>query len=154
MERPPHQDLGIQLGLAYTAFVGWLNEQLAAAGFDDLGPAYGYMFRALADGPATLSTLAAGLAMTTQGAAKILAEMQAGGYVRRTAHPTDARARLIELTPRGREAFRAARAAHQRFERQLAARIGAGAAAGLREALAAIIALEDVDPASRLLRPI
>ena len=85
-----HDDLGIQLGLAYAAFVDWLNAEMAAAGFDDLGARFGYLFRALADGPATLTDLADGLRMSTQGAAKILTEMQARGYVRRVAHPTDA----------------------------------------------------------------
>lgn len=60
------------------------------------------MFRALADGPDTVSNLSDGLRMSTQGAAKILGEMESRGYVRRTAHPTDARARLIDLTDRGR----------------------------------------------------
>jgi len=150
-----HQDdLGIQLGLGYAAFVDWLNAEMATAGFDDLGPTYGYMFRALADGPATLSQLAAGLHMTTQGAAKILTEMETRGYVERRAHPTDARARMVELTSRGRRALRSARALHARYERGLADRIGEDAVAALRRELHATLEIGGVDPASRLLRPI
>jgi DNA-binding MarR family transcriptional regulator len=150
----PHEDLGIRLGLAYAAFVDRLNVALARSGFDDLGPAYGYVFRSLAAGPRTLSELATGLHMTTQGAAKIITEMEARGYVRRTAHPTDARARLIELTERGRAALRAARRVHRRLERELADQIGAQDVAGLRRGLDALLALADVDPSSRLLRPL
>jgi MarR family transcriptional regulator for hemolysin len=149
-----HDDLGIRLGLAYTAFVDRLNTEMAAAGFDDLGPTYGYMFRALAAAPATLSTLAEGLHMTTQGAAKILAEMEAKGYVRRSPHPTDARARLVELDERGRRALRTASGLHARFERELAARVGEDTTTALRRALDAVLAMGSVDPASRLLRPI
>jgi DNA-binding MarR family transcriptional regulator len=149
-----HDDLGIRLGLAYAAFVDWLNAEMAAAGFDDLGPTYGYMFRALAQAPATLSSLADGLHMTTQGAAKILAEMEAKGYVRRSPHPTDARARLVRLAERGQLALRTARDLHERFERRLAARVGGDGTAALRRSLDAVLELGAVDPASRLLRPI
>jgi DNA-binding MarR family transcriptional regulator len=149
-----HDDLGIQLGLGYAAFVEWLNAEMAGAGFDDLGPTYGYMFRALGDGPATLSELAIGLHMTTQGAAKILTEMEARGYVERQAHPTDARARMVELTARGQHALRTARDLHARYERGLAHRIGKDDVAALRVALTAMLEIGDVDPTSRLLRPI
>jgi DNA-binding MarR family transcriptional regulator len=134
--------------------VDWLNAELARAGFDDLGPAYGYVFRALAAGPSTLSALAEGLRITTQGTAKILTDMQARGYLRRTAHPDDARSRLVELTDRGRQALTTAGALHERYEEQLRARIGPEDAAALRRALRAVLALADVDPSSRLLRPI
>ncbi len=149
-----HDDLGIRLGLAYAAFVDWLDAEMATAGFDDLGATYGYMFRALAGGPATLSTLARGLHMTTQGAEKILGEMEAKGYVRRSPHPDDARARLIELADRGRLALATARGLHDRFERELAERVGGRDAAALRRNLDAVLAMGSVDPASRLLRPI
>jgi DNA-binding MarR family transcriptional regulator len=152
--QPSHQDLGIQLGLGFAAFVERLDAEMAAAGFDDLGRTYGYMFRALADGPSTLSALAASLRMTTQGAAKILDEMQARGYVRRLPHPTDARSRQIDLAPRGRDALATARGLHARFEQELTARTSPGTTQALRSALTAVIEMGDVDPASRLLRPI
>ena len=155
-EDPPplYEDLGIQLGLAYAAFVDRLNAGMAEAGFDDVGATYGYMFRALAAGPSTLSALATGLRMTTQGAAKILDEMQGRGYVHRTPHPTDARSRQIELDRRGREALRTAHELHRRFEQELAAATGPTTTTELRRALAAILAIGAVDPSSRLLRPI
>ena len=56
MDEPAHEDLGIQLGLAYATFVDWLDAAMAAAGFDDLGAAFGYVFRALCTGPRTLTT--------------------------------------------------------------------------------------------------
>jgi DNA-binding MarR family transcriptional regulator len=147
-------DLGIQLGLAYAAFVEWLNAQMADAGFDDLGATFGYIFRALADGPATLSDLAAGLHMTTQGTAKILAEMEAREYVSRQPHPTDARSRLVQLADRGQRALDTAHALHRRYEERLVGQVGADSVVALRRALAAVQEVGDVDPASRLLRPI
>ena len=150
----PHEDFGIRLGLAYAAFVELLNTAMAQDGFDDLGPTYGYFFRSLADGPRTLSALAAGLQMTTQGAAKILTEMESRGYVRRTAHPTDLRSRLIELTPRGRAAVARARTLHHGIERQIAVQVGEEAVGGLHRALDALIQQSHIEPSSRLLRPL
>ena len=48
-------DLGILLGLAYQSFVDELRADLAGRGFDDLGKAYGYVFRALGAGALNLS---------------------------------------------------------------------------------------------------
>ena len=42
-------DLGILMGLAYQAFTDQLRARLGELGFDDLGGAYGHVFRALAD---------------------------------------------------------------------------------------------------------
>ncbi|MDY7101029.1 MAG: MarR family transcriptional regulator [Actinomycetota bacterium] len=146
-------DLGIQLGLAYAAFVETLRDALADAGFDDLGGSFGYVFRALAGGPATLSELAGRLSMTTQGAAKIVEEMEAGGYVARRPHPDDGRSKIIELDDRGRAALAGARAVHRRVEERLTEDLGAADVAALRRALAAVIGERAIDPADRLLRP-
>ena len=48
---PP--DFGILLGLAYQGFVDQLHVDLAGRGFTDLGPAFGYVVRAIAGHPIT-----------------------------------------------------------------------------------------------------
>jgi DNA-binding MarR family transcriptional regulator len=147
-------DFGIELGLAFAAFVEWLNDEMAKSGYDDLGPGFGYVFRALAGAPVTLSQLAASLGMTTQGAAKIVAAMEQARYVVRTPDPRDGRARLIDLDDRGRHAAARARSLHARFATELAGEIGAEAVASLRAGLQAIMAVRPGDPADRLLRPL
>ena len=57
-------DIGILLGLAYARFVDELRADLAARGFADLGPSYGYVFRVLGDGERSLSELAGLLGLT------------------------------------------------------------------------------------------
>lgn len=148
-----HVDFGILLGLAYQAFTGDLRKALAARGFDDLGSAYGYVFRALAADSLSQRELAARLAMTDQGMAKILAEMEARGYVDRQPDPADARVRRLRLAPRGRRALAAARRFHASYERTLSARFGAPAVERLRELLQACAGLESGDPAQARLRP-
>jgi DNA-binding MarR family transcriptional regulator len=150
----PSDDIGIQLGLAYAAFVEWLNAEMAVAGFDDVGSGFGYVFRLLAPGPTTLTALAADLRMTTQGAAKIIAAMEEAGYVSRRVDPADARARLIELDDRGRAAARTARRLHARFERHVTAEVGDRRWSTFRSVLATVADVSETDPADRRLRPL
>ena len=142
------------MGLAYLSFVEELMDRMKAAGFDDLGPSHGYVFRALADGPMTLSALAANLDMTTQGAAKIIEDMERGRYVTRTTDPNDRRARHIELAARGRKALANARRIHASYERRLAKRLGADALRSTRDVLGAAIAGSELAPSNRLMRPV
>jgi DNA-binding MarR family transcriptional regulator len=112
-------DFGILLGLAYQRFVFELNEHMSAKGFRDTRPTFGYVLRALADQRRTTAQLAARLGVTSQGMAKIVAEMQAAGIVSFHADPGDARAKLLDLSPRGRRMLKTAREFHRDFERRL-----------------------------------
>lgn len=128
-------DLGILLGLGYQGFVRRLHAALAEQGYDDLGRSDGYVFRALADTPMTTSALAVRLGITKQGAAQVVDDMTRRGYVASRPHPDDARARLLELSERGRGAYTAARAFHRRYERALNRRHGAETVLTLRALL-------------------
>ena len=132
-------DLGILINLAYGAFVTRLNQAMHQAGFRDLGPSFGYVFRLLDDEPASLASLAARLQMTSQGALKIVADMEAKGYVERREHPDDARVRMVALTARGRKALQTARRFHASFEADLAAQVGNAPAAAMRRTLQHIV---------------
>ncbi len=128
-------DLGILLALGYQGFVGRLHDDLATHGYDDLARSDGYVFRALAAEPLTTSALATHLGITKQGAAQIVDDMTRRGYLTSRPHPHDARARLQELSERGRGALAAARAFHRRYERSLVRGHGPEAVAGLRSLL-------------------
>lgn len=137
---PPAIDFGVLLNLAYGTFVTRLGAAMAAAGFDDLGPSFGYVFRLIDAEPVSLAALATRLQMTPQGALKIVAEMEAKAYVERRDHPDDARVRMVALTSRGRKALRTARRFHAAFEAQLAVQVGAADAAAVRRTLERIVA--------------
>jgi DNA-binding MarR family transcriptional regulator len=141
-------DLGVLLGLAFTAFAERLNAALRDAGFDDLGRWYGYVFRALDAEPLSLTELSIRLDMTSAGAMKIIDEMEARGYVERTRDGTDARVKRLRLAARGRSALAAARKFHRAFERDL----GPARAKQLRTALADIAGYDGRGPAP-VLRP-
>jgi DNA-binding MarR family transcriptional regulator len=141
-------DIGILLGLAYAGFVDELRADLAARGFADLGPSYGYVFRVLGDGERSLSELAGLLRMTLPGAGKIVDEMEARGYVERHPDASDRRVKQLRLSPRGRAALKAAQAFHRRFER----RLPDGPA--LRAALEGLATDAGGEPAPRYVRPL
>jgi len=128
-------DLGILIALGYQGFVRRLHEDLATRGYDDLARSDGYVFRALAEQPLTTSALAARLGVTKQGAGQIVEDMTRRGYLTSRPHASDARARLLDLSERGRGALASARSFHRRYERSLAREHGTEAVAGLRALL-------------------
>lgn len=131
-------DIGILMAAAYQQFVVELRAALAAQGFDDTGRSDGYVFRALAAGPMTVSALAQRLDITKQGAGQLVEDMERRGYLHRQPDPQDRRARLVALSPHGEQALRAARRFHRRYERNLVRRHGAEAVATLRALLGAV----------------
>ncbi|MGW7684409.1 MarR family winged helix-turn-helix transcriptional regulator [Kribbella sp. NPDC054772] len=128
-------DLGILLLLADQEFVRELRGHVAGLGFEDQGRWDGFVFRTLSAGPMTISGLAERLEITKQGASQIVDDMERRGYVERRPDPSDARARLLHLTDRGRDALAAARKFHQSYERRLRKRLGDAAIDTLREVL-------------------
>ncbi|HET7430316.1 MAG TPA: helix-turn-helix domain-containing protein [Nocardioides sp.] len=117
-------DIGILLALAYQQFVSELHDDLGERGFDDLARSDGYVFRALAAESLTTSALAERLGISKQGAGQMVDDMTRRGYLQSRPDPTDGRARLLELSERGRAALAAAREFHRRYEQRLARRHG------------------------------
>jgi len=147
------KDFGILLALAYAAFVDELRQALADAGFAHLHRSFGYVARALADGPLTLREVADLLDVTSPGALKIVADMAEHGYVERLDDPSDARARRVSLTKKGRAALAAARAFHARFERELARSAGRKIATAARAALEHVVERREQRGDTVALRP-
>jgi DNA-binding MarR family transcriptional regulator len=153
-----HPDFGILLGLAYQYFVGELNIHMRARGFDDMGPSFGYVLRAVAAESITATQLGVRLHLTPQGAAKIVDDMVRRGYLERRTDPQDGRARLLVLATRGHQALRTARAFHRLFERRFARNYGADAAQAVRVTLEALLSEDGAtgqrDLAASVLRPL
>jgi DNA-binding MarR family transcriptional regulator len=131
----PQHDLGILLALAFQEFVDELHLDLAKHGYDDVARSDGYVFRTLDAEAMTTTALAQRLGITKQGAGQVVGDMTRRGYLTSRPHPDDGRARLLELSERGRGALSAARAFHRRYERALVGTHGAEAVGGLRALL-------------------
>lgn len=84
------------------------------------------------------ATLAERTGLSKQRIARIVADMEASGLVRRETDAADARAVIIRYTPRGLDRLLGTIEAVRRVERDYAARIGAGELERLRRTLARI----------------
>jgi DNA-binding MarR family transcriptional regulator len=82
-----------------------LRAAFVAAGLDGLRPAQSVALVPLAAGPLHASGLADRLRVSRQAVAQAIRTLEAHGYVVRSPDDRDARALLIALTPRGRQAL-------------------------------------------------
>ena len=138
--------LGTLLRMAYQAMMAdGVEPALAAAGCDDLRAAHLPVFQELAANPAGLRSteLAARARITKQSMGSLVDHLAAGGYVERAPDPTDQRAKVVRLTPRGWMAGEEIRAAVREVERDWAERAGAEQVACLRSTLQALVAGPD-----------
>jgi DNA-binding MarR family transcriptional regulator len=131
----PDVPLARLFAMAYRLLVDGLHERLAARGWTDVRPAYGFVLLALRDGPAALRDLPAALGTSKQAASKLVDAMVAAGYVERTAEPGDARAKRVELSARGRALLAAVEEIYRELERGWADVLGERRVAGLRSDL-------------------
>jgi DNA-binding MarR family transcriptional regulator len=141
--------------LAFTALtlalagelVQGIHQRVVEAGFDDLRPTHGFAFARISHGGATTAELGEHLGVTKQAAAQIVDELVRKGYVQRTPHPTDARARLLVLTERGWACTRAADAASVEAVAPYREALGPERFAGLVRDLAALRPKGPIRPA-------
>ncbi|MEO5817442.1 MAG: MarR family winged helix-turn-helix transcriptional regulator [Gemmatimonadaceae bacterium] len=91
------------LALAYRQLIDELHLRLAAEGYADVRPTFGYVLLALREQPTTGADIALLLGVTKQAASKLIDVMEHGGYVRRDTHSDDARAKTIAITAKGRK---------------------------------------------------
>ena len=97
------------VNLVAAAAAPHLRAAFAAAGLDGIRPAQAVALVPLAAGGLHASDLADQLGVSRQAVAQGIAALERHGYVTRVPDPVDARAQIIELTPRGRQALRVMR---------------------------------------------
>lgn len=136
---PAGLDLGYLLALGFQSYVEELHGGLAAAGFSDLRPNFGLVFRALDEGPLTLTQLAGRLGVSKQAAAKVAAELQERRFVAQQAGEDDRRTKLLVLSTRGRDLVRAAKGISHKVERRLRRALGPAAVDEMRRVLVAMV---------------
>jgi DNA-binding MarR family transcriptional regulator len=119
-----------------------LRAAFAAAGLDGIRPAQAVALVPLAAGGLHASDLADQLNVSRQAVAQALAALERHDYVVRGPHPSDARARVIELTPRGRQALRVMRSNALAVEKRWRDVLGERRLGELRETLVALLSAE------------
>ena len=122
------------LATVFRAAVDEMHDELSVRGYEELRPAHGFILNLVGDGTTT-SALASHLGVTKQGAAKLVANLVEMGLLQKQPHPSDRRATLITVTPRGREALEAAATAQAALEAHWAEILGADRMRDLRDSL-------------------
>ena len=115
---------------------------LAAEGFD-ISPAQARVMARVADAGTRLTDLAEQAQITKQSAGFLVDQLERAGYVERVPDPTDARARLVLIAPRGRGAQRVARGVERDISREWEEHLGGERMAALQEALTSLREITD-----------
>ncbi|KKC01610.1 MarR family winged helix-turn-helix transcriptional regulator, partial [Mycobacterium nebraskense] len=110
------------------------------AGLDGIRPAQAVALVPLIAGGLHASDLADRLQVSRQAVAQAITGLERHGYVTRVPNPLDARARMIELTPRGRQALRVMRSNAVELEHRWEQVLGRQRLAELRETLQILLA--------------
>jgi DNA-binding MarR family transcriptional regulator len=121
---------------ARRALAGELDADLEERGFPDLRPGHAALFLTIdRRSGSRLSDLAEHVRLTKQGMMLLVDDLESRGYVRRVPDPSDARAKLVRLTARGRRAAAECRRAIQGLEQRVRRQLGDRRYDTLREVL-------------------
>ena len=120
----------------FDSFVAEMHAALPDAGFDDIRPSHSVgVFRTVDSEGTRPGELARRAGVTPQAMAEFVRYLEQRGYVERIPDPTDGRARLVRLTPRGCEAAAAAHVAFDAIEARWKRTLGAKRFAELKRML-------------------
>ncbi|CQD03203.1 MarR family transcriptional regulator [Mycobacterium lentiflavum] len=122
-----------------------LRAAFAAAGLDGIRPAQAVTLVPLALGGLHASALALRLRVSRQAVAQAVAALERHGYVTRVPNPADARARIIELTPRGRQALQVMRSNAIELEKRWYQVLGEQRLGEFRQTLVMLLSAESTE---------
>lgn len=130
------------LDIVLEALLAEFRTDLEAAGYAELRPTHGCVFRFVREDGMRLTELATLAGIAKQSAGEIVDELAGLGYVERIPDPEDRRAKLISLTAKGEEAQRVGYGLFAEIEARWAERYGTERVAAMRELLQEVAASE------------
>lgn len=145
----PETDIGRLLLEAHRALGDEFVDELNERGYEDVRPGHSAVCMNIDRRSGTgLSELARRARITKQGMMLLVDELESRGYVRRVPDPSDARAKTVKLTARGRRYVAEARRVVAGIESRLRRELGTKRYAELRGSLEWVAGLEDDQPTS------
>ena len=136
-------NLGLLCYLASRAMETRVAAAVAAAGFDDVTLAQARVFARIGPKGTRLTELAEAAGVTKQTAGYLVDQLEKADYVRRVPDPSDARARLVQIAPRGEAAVAVARVAEAEIEAEWTRHLGKRETEQLRRALTSLREITD-----------
>ena len=134
--------VGALLRLAWSAFRERLYAAVQAAGYTDLQPGHVLVFRYPTIEGVRPKDLADQLGISKQAMNDVLRHLESRGYLELRPDPSDGRAKLISLTPRGSELMELTHTMAQDVADEWAVRVGRERLAALRETLIELVRQE------------
>jgi len=145
--------IGALLRIPFQETVARVYQRLMEAGYTDLRPTHFALLQQLRPEGLRVTKLASLAQMTKQSMSALVDYVEERGYIERVADPSDGRAWLVRLTPRGREVEQVARAAIGELESEWAQYLGNERFAALRSTLQDLVSfVEAKDEVGRPLR--
>lgn len=135
--------IGVLLFIPYRAMEAATMDGLARAGFTDMTLAQARIAARIDPEGSRVTRLAEAAQVTKQTAGFLVEQLERAGYVERVPDPTDGRARLVKLAPRGHAAREQVLPALAEAEAQWLAHIGPERMAQLRETLTMLREITD-----------
>jgi len=129
----PH--VGAMMRLAWQRVWRDIFSGVAAAGYDDVNPAHVALFGYPGLDRQRPSELAERLQITRQSVNDLLGHLETHGYLTRETDPSDGRARVVRLTPKGRRLETTINAQAQAAEQRIAEMLGSPTFLQLHQAL-------------------
>ena len=133
--------IGALLRIPREAAIRQVLAGLAASDFGNVRPAHFTVFQHLPPEGMRLTALAEAALLTKQSMGYLVDDLETLGYVERVPDPADRRAKLVRLTPRGRQVDDTVRAVIRQIEADWAARMGQEDYRRLVKLLRALIAI-------------
>lgn len=131
----PEPNVGVLMFVAYRAMENRVLARLQEAGHP-VTPAQARVFQRVGPAGTRLTALAEQAQVTKQTAGFLVDQLEGAGYVERVPDPTDARARLVRIAPRGEEVAAVAAVVVAEVEREWQRHLGAARMRDLRGLLA------------------
>ena len=136
-------NLGLLLFIPYRSLEDRVFAARAGAGLDDINAAQARVLQRIGPRGRRLNEHAQAAQMTKQAAGFLVGQLERAGYVERVADPSDGRARLIRITPRGTQTIQISAAVIADIEAEWTEHVGRENIDQLRQTLSALRQITD-----------
>jgi DNA-binding MarR family transcriptional regulator len=135
----PGYELPLLLFGGFRTLIDRLHEELARQGHADARPAHGFVLQAIGPAGVTASELGRRLGVSKQAAGKTVDRLVRLAYVERAASESDARAKVVRLTPLGLDLLNRSAAIFDELRSEWVRTLGADQVAAVEAALRAVV---------------
>ncbi|MCY1142566.1 MarR family winged helix-turn-helix transcriptional regulator [Actinoplanes sp. Pm04-4] len=136
---PPGFELPLLLFAGFRSLIDELHAELAARGHTEVRPVHGFAMQAIGPYGASATDIGRRLGVSKQAAGKTVDRLAALGYVERADDPSDARRKLIRLTPHGLDMLTQSAEIFDRLRARWVTTLGAEGVAQLESSLRTVV---------------